>query len=212
VLIRHGESRAAVDQVVGGHKGCRGLSELGVRQVRALAERLATTGELGSVDALLTSVLPRAIETAELIAPAIGWAPDAVAQDCALCELHPGECDGMTWQDFEAVYGDPDMRANPFTPLSPGGESLADFRLRAGRALTAVVRDRAGQTVVIACHGGIIGAAMTTWLGLPAFGRFAELQIDNASLTEWRVPVSGRGIPHLVRFNDVAHLAGGAYT
>jgi probable phosphoglycerate mutase len=213
VLIRHGQSRAAVDQVVGGHKGCRGLSKLGVRQVRALAERLATTGELGSVDALLTSVLPRAIETAELIAPAIGWAPDAVAQDCAWCELHPGECDGMTWPDFEAVYGDPDMSANPYTPLSPGGESLADFRLRAGRALTAVVRDGAGKTVVIACHGGIVGSSMVTWLGLPGFGRFAELQIDNASLTEWHVPVSaGPGAPRLVRFNDAAHLAGEAHT
>src|ERR1700737_4528107 len=97
VLIRHGESRATVDQVVGGHEGCRGLSELGVRQVQALAGRLAKSGELGTVDAVLTSVLPRAIETAELIAPAVGWAPEDVQRDCALCELHPGECDGMTW-------------------------------------------------------------------------------------------------------------------
>jgi broad specificity phosphatase PhoE len=206
ILIRHGESRAAVDQVVGGHKGCEGLSEIGVRQVRALAGRLAATGELGSVDALLTSVLPRAIETAELLAPAIGLAVGDVQQDCALCELHPGECDGMTWEDFEDVYGDPDMRANPYTPLSPGGESLADFRLRAGRALAGVVRDQAGKTVVIACHGGIVGASMTMWLGLPAFGSLVEFQVDNTSLTEWVIPVPGSGVPTLVRYNDAAQL------
>jgi hypothetical protein len=59
--------------------------------------------------------------------------------------------------------------------------------------------------VVIACHGGIVGTSVTMWLGLPAFGRFVDLQIDNASLTEWVVGVAGS--PRLVRFNDAAHLA-----
>jgi 2,3-bisphosphoglycerate-dependent phosphoglycerate mutase len=207
VLIRHGESQATVDQVVGGHRGCTGLSELGVRQAAALARRLAATGELGSVNVLSSSILPRAISTAELIAPALGWAPDAVVQDCAFCELHPGECDGMTWEQFGGVYGDPDMRANPYTPLSPGGESLAEFQLRAGRALTQVVRDHPGLTVVLVCHGGVIGASMATFLDLPAFGRLVDLQIDNTSITEWLVPVDGQDRSGLVRFNDVAHLA-----
>jgi broad specificity phosphatase PhoE len=57
---------------------------------------LSATGELGRVDALLASILPRAVETAELIAPALGLDPDSVDQDCDLCELHPGECDGMS--------------------------------------------------------------------------------------------------------------------
>lgn len=208
VLIRHGESRATVDKVVGGHRGCTGLSELGVRQAEALAGRLAATGEFGRVHALLTSILPRAIETAELIAPALGWRPDAVSQDCALCELHPGECDGMTWEQFGAVYGDPDMRANPFVALSPGGEGLAEFHLRAGRAVSRAVGDHPGQTVVIVCHGGIIGASMARYLDLPAFGRLVHLEIDNTSITEWLVPAAGPDRPALVRFNDSAHLAG----
>jgi broad specificity phosphatase PhoE len=208
VLIRHGESRATVDRVVGGHRGCTGLSELGVRQAKALAARLAATDELGSVDVLSASILPRAIETAELIAPALGWAPDAVTQDCAFCELHPGECDGMTWEEFGSVYGDPDMRANPYAPLSPGGESLASFQLRAGRALTDVVREHPGQTILLACHGGIVGASMAMFLDLPALGRLVELEIDNTSITEWLVSDGGAGRPALVRFNDHAHLDG----
>jgi broad specificity phosphatase PhoE len=208
VLIRHGESRAAVDQVVGGHRGCTGLSDLGRQQAQALAERLAATGELGRVDAVLTSILPRAIETAELIAPAIGWPPDAVSQDCAFCELHPGECDGMTWDQFGGVYGDPDMRANPYAPLSPGGESWAEFQIRAGRSLTRAVAEHSGRTVMIVCHGGIIGASMTTLLDLPAFGRRVHLEISNTSITEWLVSVDGQDRPALIRFNDGAHLAG----
>jgi 2,3-bisphosphoglycerate-dependent phosphoglycerate mutase len=211
VLIRHGEARATVDGVVGGHLGCRGLSDRGVRQVRALADRLAATGELGTVDLLVTSVLPRAIETAELIAPALGWMPASIPHNCDFCELHPGACDGMTWEEFGRVYGDPDMGANPYVPLSPGGESLAGFHLRAGRALTEVVADHPGETVVVACHGGVVGVSMVMWLGLAAFGRYVERQVDNTSLTEWVLPIpgaSGRAVPRLVRFNDAAHLSG----
>jgi broad specificity phosphatase PhoE len=208
VLIRHGESRATVDQVVGGHLGCRGLSALGVRQARALASRLATTGELGCVDVLATSILPRAIETAEVIAPSLGWAPGEVARDCGFCELHPGECDGMAWEDFEEVYGDPDMRANPHAPLSPGGESLAGFQLRAGEAISQAVGDHPGETVVVVCHGGVISASIARFLDLPASGRLVDLKIDNTSITEWLIPVSGLGRPALVRFNDAAHIAG----
>ena len=40
-------------------------------QVRALADRLARTGELAGVDALYASVLPRAVATAEMLAPAL---------------------------------------------------------------------------------------------------------------------------------------------
>ncbi len=63
VLIRHGESRSTVDRVVGGHRGCTGLTDRGVRQAKALRDRLARTGELAGAAAVLTSVLPRAIET-----------------------------------------------------------------------------------------------------------------------------------------------------
>ena len=57
--------------VCGGPIGCQGLTELGRRQVTSLRDRLALTGELAGADALYASVLPRAIETAELLAPAL---------------------------------------------------------------------------------------------------------------------------------------------
>jgi probable phosphoglycerate mutase len=205
VLIRHGESRAAIDQVVGGVRGCTGLSEVGIEQCRRLRDRLALTGELGPVDGLLASVLPRAIETAELIAPALAFAPADITKDCDLCELHPGECDGMTWDEFRQAYGDPDMANNPYTPLSPGGESLAEFHLRVGRTLTRLAAYYEGRTAVIASHGGVIYGSLVAFLGLPRFGRLAELNPDNASITEWSRPAGGRW--RLVRYNDTAHLA-----
>ena len=71
ILVRHGESLAQERQIVGGHTGCEGLSNRGRRQVEALGDRLAATGELGRPDALCASILPRAIETAEILAEAL---------------------------------------------------------------------------------------------------------------------------------------------
>src|ERR1035438_5818597 len=71
VLVRHGEAVCNVSGVCGGPIGCEGLTDRGRGQVEALRDRLAETGELARVDALYASVLPRAIETAELLSPAL---------------------------------------------------------------------------------------------------------------------------------------------
>src|SRR4051812_44587030 len=101
VIVRHGEAQCAVDSLVGGPKGCTGLSDEGRRQCEALRDRLIRTGELAETDVVLTSVLPRAIETAAIIAPGLGKSAEIQAkQDCDLCELHPGEADAMTWDEY----------------------------------------------------------------------------------------------------------------
>ncbi|HEX6476892.1 MAG TPA: histidine phosphatase family protein, partial [Acidimicrobiales bacterium] len=157
VLVRHGEADCNANGIVGGHRGCTGLSPLGVAQVEALRDRWEATGEMRHADALYASVLPRAIETAEIIAPALGDLE--VTTDCDLCELHPGECDGMTWEEFSRRYPRPDFRLDPDRPLSPGGESWSGFLRRVDMTLRAVVDRHEGETVVVACHGGVVNGS-----------------------------------------------------
>ncbi|MGI8758383.1 MAG: histidine phosphatase family protein [Acidimicrobiales bacterium] len=206
LLVRHGESQAQVDRVVGGPSGCTGLSELGRRQVEALARRWQGSGMVA--DRLLSSTLPRAVETAELLAPLLGGL--AVERDAELCELAPGECDGQSWDDYQARYG-VNMRADPYAELSPGGESVASFLLRIGGALHRIAVDHAGATVVIACHGGVIDGSLVCFLGL-AVQRAADLELrtTNAAVTEWRADVEKDRPTHwsLRRYNDAAHLEG----
>ena len=78
VLIRHGEAECNVNRVVGGLKGCTGLTDLGRRQVAVLADRLYESGELRDATALYSSVLPRAVETAERLRPVVGPGPKAL--------------------------------------------------------------------------------------------------------------------------------------
>ncbi len=197
-----------VDSVVGGHDGCRGLSDLGRRQVEALRDRFAETGEVRA-HALYASILPRAIETAELLAPALDGL--SVQQDCDLCEQHPGEGDGLRWEEFEARYRPEGWRFDPYEPVAPGGESVAEFNARVARTLTGLASRHAGETVVVACHGGVVAASMISFLGLPFHGGLTQLFSQNTSLTEWVLPDDEAEHPHpwrLLRYNDAAHLAG----
>jgi probable phosphoglycerate mutase len=209
ILIRHGESQVSVDGLVGGLATCSGLSDLGRRQAAALRDRLASSEELGQVDALIASTLPRARETAEIISPALGNLP--VIEDEDVCELHPGEADGLSYDDYISKYGWRDMEANPDLELSPGGESIAAFHRRVGGALARVAEAHRERTVVIACHGGVVDVGLRTLLGLGMVGGF-DLYTENTSLTEFvLVPATERRPSRrwrLVRYNDAAHLAG----
>jgi probable phosphoglycerate mutase len=204
-LIRHGESVAQVEGFLSGHDTCRGLSDLGRAQVQALHDRLQRTGEI-QADVLLTSVLPRAIETAAIISPAIGGL-DAI-QDCDLCEIHPGDGEGLTWAEWTEKYFREDY--DPATPGAPNGESWIGFNERVAGALRRYVEEHAGKVIVAAVHGGVIEASISAFMDLaPTHGKLVPL--TNASITEWVLhePQFGpRGERwQLARYNDAAHVA-----
>ena len=206
VLVRHGEAQSFVEGIIGGAKGCTGLSDLGRRQAEALRDRLDRTDELAAATTLYSSTLPRAVETAEIIAPAIGG--HAVNPTCELCELHVDErLDGRPFEEFAEWYDWPPT-ANPYVGWAEGAEPWAEFVLRVGRELDRIVREHPDETVVVVCHGGVIGAAVAVFAELPLRQPF-RLHIDNTSITEWRREPDVRGIERwtLARFNDAGHLA-----
>jgi len=205
VLVRHGESACNVAGIVGGHNGCTGLTSTGVAQAELLRDRLIATGELSQAEALYSSVLPRAAETARIIAPGVACANLRVEEQCALCELHPGEGDGLSWPKFTELYGEPDFDANPSAPVAPGGESWVTFVERATGAVRSLAERHAGGLVVVACHGGIIEATMLSFLLLSNRTRPLGLPTAYTSMTEWELDESHS---RLLRYNDVAHLGG----
>ena len=128
MLVRHGEGRANVDGVIAGLSGCGGLTELGRRQVRALSERWAQTGF--RPDVLVSSPVRRARETAEILAtsmPGLG-----VVEDCALCEMHNGEADGLTWQQSAGQIPSTDARCQL---RSASARRSPRLRIRSGHGL-----------------------------------------------------------------------------
>jgi probable phosphoglycerate mutase len=204
IFVRHGDAHAGFTGVIGGQTGCTGLTALGRAQAEALRDHLAGSGRVRA-DALLVSVLPRAIETASIIAPGLGL--QVSGPDCDLCEVHTGEADGLTWAEYTSRYGSFDMEAEPDRVFAPAGESWNSFHERVRRTLERVARDHEGQTVVAVSHAGVIMASMRVLLGIPHPGTGARLRPSNTGLTEWEHdPTLDRWTLH--SFNDASHLLG----
>lgn len=203
VLVRHGESRATVERFVGGPRSCTGLTDFGRRQAEALRNRLSAGHDVEAT-ALFASNFPRALETANIIAPSVGSLP--VTVDSGWGEHDPGpDCDGMTYDEFIERFGMPRWDGDPHDVVYPGGETIAQFHDRVMETLRRTVRKHEGGTIVIACHAGVIDAVMRQTLHMHQTGKF-ELHTQNTSLTEL-LHVQGSKW-RLVRYNDAAHLNG----
>ena len=194
LLVRHGESICGVEGIVGGVKGCTGLTDEGKAQAARLRDRLARTGE-ATPAVVYASTLPRAIQTAEIIAPAVG--ADDVRIDHAFCEFVPGDIDGTRWDDWTDRF---DVIAHPRKRLA-GGDSLYTFRRRVRGLLDRLEAEHDGHTVMACCHGGVIMTSMHLLLAIPS--RRTGLTPSFTSITEWE---RSNGSWTLVRYNDTSHL------
>ena len=203
VLIRHGESKCSNAGIVGGLLGCTGLSQQGVFQAQRLRDRLVSHGELADASVLYASTLPRALETAEIVSPGVGGGHLGIVRESSLCELEPGEADGLTWVEFTERYGDPDWDSDQDRPVAPGGESWRGFVDRASGAVQLLADHHPGETVVVACHAGIVEATMLRFLPVADRPRLG-LRTENTSMTQWEI-AGGRW--RLISYNDCSHLA-----
>src|SRR5260221_12307846 len=126
-LIRHGEAVTNLEPIVAGIRGDTGLTTKGIAQVERLGDRLAPTGEIAA-DVFISSPLPRARQTAEIIAPAVGL---PIQWDDDVQELRPGEADGLSIAQLEAQYGRPDYACDPYGLMAHGVESWPQLIHRA---------------------------------------------------------------------------------
>jgi probable phosphoglycerate mutase len=152
ILIRHGETADTIDQRLSGRRETP-LTPLGEAQAAQAGAQLARIYRL---DALYSSPVGRARQTAAIIGQRVGCPPD---HDPRLAEMHFGEIEGMTELEFKAQW--PEMfsaaedRRDPEFRW-PGGESRREFRARAQSVFEEIVARHLGQTVGIVSHGGII--------------------------------------------------------
>jgi broad specificity phosphatase PhoE len=132
LLVRHGETDWNAEGRLQGHTD-RPLNDYGRRQAKELAERLAAE----QVDAIYTSDLSRAKETAEIVGERLGL---PVVVDADLREKNWGSWEGLTG----------DERRN----VDYVGESTEDHRERILRAVERIVERHPEQRIVVVTHGG----------------------------------------------------------
>jgi probable phosphoglycerate mutase len=206
-LIRHGESVANTQPIIAGMLADVGLTDRGRRQAALLEDRLRTDD--WAADVLYASTLPRAVQTAAYVSRGLGL---PVAPDDEVQELRPGVADGLSIAEWRRRYPglDPGPTSRPYQRFSPGGESWAEFVVRAGAALLRIVERHPEESVVVVTHGGVIEASFHLALSLGASAPQAGFAPANTSITHWRHDPDGpTGLPwSLITFNDARHLVG----
>ena len=143
-----------------------------------MAERLA--GEAGSVDAVYSSVLRRAVETARPIAAAFGVEP---VTDCGLCTWHmPEHADGVPVERFQAEHALPG--GGVYRPFENGNETWAELVVRTGRAIMDIAHRHRGGTAILVGHAETVNSSFHV-LGVQPLFRAFDLVVAPASIAEW---------------------------
>lgn len=203
-LIRHGESILAHERHILDIMAEDQLTPNGIAQAERLRDRLDATGEI-QADVLLASSFPRARQTAEIIAPALGL---PVVLDHDLQEMRPGDNGGMYWDEYVEQHGRPDPIREPFRRLTPTAENWGQFMLRVATTLHRIAHEHEGKTVVLVCHGGVVDGSLIGLMGLGTFYRPGfVLEVENTAITHWQ-HYEQDGVPRwqLVKYNDDLHL------
>jgi broad specificity phosphatase PhoE len=154
--VRHGETDWNAEHRWQGHSDTQ-LNELG----RSQAHRLA--GELEDVDAVYSSDLSRARETAEILAERLGL---EVRLDARLRERGFGAWEGLTMNEIELVFPEAQARWRAGDPAGVGEESFEAFADRVGEFLEEIGRGHDGETVLVVAHGGTIRVGHALAAGL----------------------------------------------
>jgi probable phosphoglycerate mutase len=188
--LRHGETALNAARVV--QPADTPLSPRGQAQAAAAARRIAARRPV----ALLSSDMPRALQTAQAVAAATGL---PVQTDALLRERNFGALRGRPWDTlgFDPMH----LEAAP-----EGGESMADFHARAARAWARALqaRSQAGALLVVVSHGLLIHAALQRHAHWPAGGPALPPRLHNTSVSE-----VDAAAPHTVlRVDCTAHLTG----
>jgi broad specificity phosphatase PhoE len=157
-LARHGESDWNVEKRFQGHTD-RPLTERGREQAYALADLVA--GE--KIEAIYTSPLSRAQETAEIVAARVGLEPVALPE---LREVDTGSWSGLSRADVEARFPEGFARWRSGGSGWEDGETYEEMAERVIGALGTVAEAHPDGRVLVISHGGPIRAIHAAAEGL----------------------------------------------
>jgi probable phosphoglycerate mutase len=195
VLVRHGSTEHSAEQRFSGRNSLP-LNDVGQAQAAALAGRT-----YGDVSAVVSSPLPRALQTAEAIAAQLGLAVEIVDD---LVETDFGRWEGMTFAEARASNpGELDAWLASPDVAPPGGESFAAVTRRVRRGREAVVAAHPEATAVVVTHVTPIKTLVRLALDAPPSAMF-RLHLDTASVSIVDYYADGNSSVRLV--NDTGHL------
>ena len=195
-LMRHGQSACSARDVLCG-RGCdTELTAAGAAQAEAVAE------EFKRLDwqAIYTSDLKRALQTAEPLAKAIG---QTIVRDHRFDEIDYGTWDGQLASRLARLTGFRDFQQDAAQYSPPGGETASQIAMRAQAALDDLRADCPNGEVLVVSHKTTLRILFCILLGIPLAEYRRRLALPHTCVSVFEFPRSG---PRLVRFGYLEHL------
>ena len=195
ILVRHGETEWNVEEVFRGRIDIE-LNETGLRQTELLAQYLSGL----NIDAVYSSPLRRALNTAEVIAR---YHKLKVEIASGLTDFNYGKWQGLLHQEVKRRYKKLHLQwlENPHLIRMPDGESLDEVRERALTVVDEVVAKHEG-TVVLVSHRVVNKVLTCALLGLDN-SHFWNIRQDTCGMTTFAYE-NERFI--LTKHNDTSYL------
>jgi len=209
-LVRHGENPANRSKEFSYKRIDYSLNEQGKRQAWQTAEFFRTI----ALDAIYSSPLKRAYETADIIAEP-QHLPVTLLEEFR--EVNVGDLETLTasydllrknWKLHDTIIGEW-IKGN-HTVTFPGGENFLTLLERSRRGLLSITSGRSNQRILVASHGGILAAIVRAFCQNTSPGAVYG-PMGNCSITEVELTSSAEELSGTLRcWAGITHLSGKA--
>ena len=200
-LIRHGATanNRAKPPRLQGRRTDPGLSDEGHEQAARTAQFLAPPCP---IDAVFTSPLLRARQTAEAIATPHGLAAQIVE---GLIEVDVGDWEGLSWEKIEQDHPEAyrAFMSDPGVNSYLGGETVGQVQARVIPTIEQLAAANLGRTIAIAAHNVVNRSYLAHLMGTP-LNQYRHIPQDNCGINLLRHR-NHRAKPVVI--NAVFHLA-----
>jgi broad specificity phosphatase PhoE len=198
VIVRHAESIANSQGIYQGQKYDTDLSELGLKQAKALGERLRHFG----APKIITSPLKRTMQTANAIAEETR---SPVESNQLILETNHGDWEGKSkdWikESYPELY---DLWLNePSKVTFPGGES---FMNTVERTLKFLETTELEPNTIVVTHDNIL-RAMISLIQNSDIDKMWKIPLETAALNFFEVnKINNKNVFRILNLNDSRYL------
>jgi probable phosphoglycerate mutase len=180
LVVRHGQTDFNAQRRYQGATDVA-LNAAGVRQAEALAQRLRAD----AIDAIVSSPLQRALQTARIIAQAVSRDVQVIEH---FRERSVGVYEGLTSEEVHARY--PDLWGQHVTrqmnQTPPGGETILEVGCRVLKGLDILKQGHSNETVLLVAHA-FVARVIYGIINRVSDEQFYGYRLENGEIAEYHL-------------------------
>ncbi len=180
LVVRHGQTDFNAQRRYQGAIDIA-LNATGVRQAEALAQRLSAN----EIDAIISSPLERALQTARIIAQTLSCDVQVMEH---FRERSVGVYEGLTSEEVKAKY--PDLWGQRLTrqmnQTPPGGETILEVGCRVLKGLDLLKERYSGKTVLLVTHA-FVARVIYGIINRVSDEQFYSYRLENGEIAEYHL-------------------------